>query len=112
MHANKQALLDIELVLKEFDLSIFCGDVLGYGIEIDYCIDFILNKIDLVVIGNHDRLAITSESLENQDRLVKNSIEFTRTKLSSLQIKLIRDLPSQINFENIYISRIRLAINI
>jgi Icc-related predicted phosphoesterase len=50
LHANKQALADIIPLIKEVDLSIFCGDILGYGKDIDYCIDFILNNVDLVVL--------------------------------------------------------------
>ncbi len=104
LHANKQALLDIVPIIKEFDLSIFCGDILGYGTDIDCCIDFILNNIDLVVLGNHDRLAITDENLECQHPTVKESILFTRTKLSARQIEAISYLPEQIWYEDIYIT--------
>jgi len=82
LHANKQALTDIFPLIKEVDLSIFCGDILGYGKDIDYCIDFILNNVDLVVLGNHDRLAITNENLEGEHPVVRESILFTRSKLT------------------------------
>jgi hypothetical protein len=41
-------LADIIPIIKEVDLSIFCEDILGYGKDIEHCIDFILNNVDLV----------------------------------------------------------------
>ena len=104
LHANKQALTDIFPLIKEVDLSIFCGDILGYGKDIDYCIDFILNNVDLVVLGNHDRLAITNENLEGEHPVVRESILFTRSKLTMEQIKMISSLPKEIFYENIYVT--------
>lgn len=104
LHANKQALADIIPLIKEVELSIFCGDILGYGKDIDYCIDFILNNVDLVVLGNHDRLAITNENLEGEDPVVRESILFTRSKLTMEQIKIISSLPKEICYENIYVT--------
>jgi len=104
LHANKQALTDIIPIIKEVDLSIFCGDILGYGKDIDYCIDFILNNVDLVVLGNHDRLAITNENLEGEDSVVRESILFTRSKLTMEQIKIVSSLPKEICYENIYVT--------
>ena len=104
LHANKQALADVIPIIKEVDLSIFCGDILGYGKDIDYCIDFIINNVDLVVLGNHDRLAITNENLEGEHPVVRESILFTRSKLTMEQIKIISSLPKEICYENIYVT--------
>lgn len=104
LHANKQALADIIPLIKEVDLSIFCGDILVYGKDIDYCIDSILNNVDLVVLGNHDRLAITNENLEGEYPLVRESILFTRSKLTMEQIKIISSLPKEICYKNIYVT--------
>jgi len=104
LHANKQSLKDIKSLIKEADLSIFCGDILGYGKDIDYCIDFIFNNVDIIVLGNHDRMAITNESLEGQDSVVRESIRFTRNKLSTAQIKAISSLPKEVLYEDMYIT--------
>ena len=104
LHANKRALTDIIPVLKEVDLSIFCGDLVGYGEDIDYCIDFVLNNVDLVVLGNHERLAITNENLEKQAPLVRESTLFTRSRLSAKQIKMLSSLPVEIWYEDMYIT--------
>jgi len=104
LHANKQALIDIIPLIAEVDLSIFCGDMLGFGKDIDYCIDFILNNVDLIVLGNHDRLAITNENLEGEDSVVRESILFTRSKLTMEQIKILSSLPKEIYYKNIYVT--------
>jgi len=104
LHANKRALLDIVPVLNKVDLSIFCGDLVGYGKDIDYCIDFVLNNVDLIVLGDHERLAITNENLEKQLPVVRESTLFTRSRLSATQIKMLSSLPVEIWYEDMYIT--------
>src|SRR5665647_1505309 len=82
LHANSRALEDIIPVLKDVDLSIFCVYILGYGKDIDSCIDFVLNNIDLVVIGNHERLAVSEEDISNQIPAVQKSTLYTRSRLT------------------------------
>ena len=83
LHANYRALENIIPVLKNVDLSIFCGDILGYGKDIGSCIDFVLNNIDLIVIGNHERLAVSEEDIGSQIPAVQKSTLFTRRKRGS-----------------------------
>lgn len=104
LHANKQALMDITPLMKEVDLSIFCGDIVCYGRDIDYCIDFVLNNVDIVVLGNHDRMAITNESSEGQNPVIRESIRFTRSKLTTAQIEAISSLPKEVWYEDMYIT--------
>jgi predicted phosphodiesterase len=104
LHANKQALNDIVPVVDRIDLSIFCGDILGYGRDIDACIDFILDNVDLAVLGNHDRMAVSEESLENQLPVVKQSVLYTRAHLSKQQRERISSLPREIWHDDLYIT--------
>lgn len=104
LHANRQALEDIIPVLQKADLTVFCGDLLGYGKDIDYCIDFILKNVDLVVAGDHERLATTQESLERRLPVVRESTLYTRSKLSAEQKKIISSLPTEIWYEDIYVT--------
>lgn len=104
LHANRKALEDIIPLLREVDLSIFCGDLLGYGKDIDYCINFVLKNVDLVVAGDHERLAVTKENLENQLQMVRESTLYVRSKLSAGQKKMISSLPTEIWYEDMYIT--------
>jgi len=104
LHANKRALTELSPILDDVDLSIFCGDILGYGKDIDYCLDFILNNVDLVVSGDHERFAATNENLEGQLPVVRESALYTRSKLSKKQIEQLSSIPKEIWFEDIYIT--------
>ncbi len=104
LHAQKESLQDIKPILKEVDLSIFCGDLLGYGTDISECMDFILEKIDLVVLGNHDRMCISGENLDNQHPVVRESILYTRERLSPRQIQLLSSLKREMVHQDLYIT--------
>ncbi len=104
LHANSRALEDIIPLLEDVDLSIFCGDIIGYGKDIDFCIDFVLNNIDLVVIGNHERLAVSDEDLGSQTPAVQKSTLYTRRKLTSKQRELLVSLPTEIWYEDLYVT--------
>ncbi len=104
LHANKRALEDIVPVLKDVDLSIFCGDIIGYGKDVDFCINFVLNNIDLVVLGNHERLAFSEEDISNQTPAVQKSTLYNRNKLTSKQKELLISLPKEIWYEDLYVT--------
>jgi putative phosphoesterase len=104
LHANSRALKDIVPLLEDVDLSIFCGDIIGYGKDIDSCIDFVLNNIDLIVIGNHERLAVSEEDISNQILAVQKSTLYARSKLTSKQKELLMALPTEIWYEDFYIT--------
>jgi putative phosphoesterase len=104
LHANRRALEDIIPVLKDVDLSIFCGDILGYGKDIDSCIDFVLKNIDLVVLGNHERLAVSEEDIGSQIPAVQKSALYARSNLTSKQRDLLISLPAEIWYEDLYIT--------
>lgn len=104
LHANKEALKEISAKIDQVDLSIFCGDILGYGNDIEYSVDFIRNKVDLAVQGNHDRMCISTESLENQLNVVRESAIRTRQNLTRDQIDFISSLPLEIWYEDFYIT--------
>jgi putative phosphoesterase len=104
LHANSRALEDIIPVLEEVDLSIFCGDIIGYGKDIDDSIDFVLKNIDLVVIGNHERLAFSDEDISSQTPAVQKSTLFIRSKLTSKQRELLASLPTETWYEDLYVT--------
>jgi putative phosphoesterase len=104
LHANSKAIEDIIPVLEDVDLSIFCGDIIGYGKDIDSCIDFVINNIDLVVLGNHERLAVSDEDLSGQIPAVQKSTLCARNKLTSKQKELLMSLPTEIWYEDLYIT--------
>ncbi len=104
LHACKSALSSIAPLLDEVDLSVFCGDMLGYGEDIDYCVDYVLDEIDLVVLGNQDRLAVTDEDLSHQHPAVQTSIKHARKALTKDQVMKISSLPRELWHEDLYVT--------
>jgi len=104
LHANKRALEDIIPILENVDLSVFCGDLLGYGKDIEYCMDFVLKHVDIIALGNHERMVITDEDIESQVPDVKESILYTRSKLSLEQKMMLSALPKEIYYEDMYVT--------
>ncbi|MGB7900854.1 MAG: metallophosphoesterase family protein [Halobacteriota archaeon] len=104
LHANERALQDIAPAVKRADLSIFCGDVVGYGVDIESSIDFIMNNVDRAVAGNHDKLAVNNIDLSDQRSAVQKSITYTRRVLTHKQIQFLSALPDELWFQDIYVT--------
>jgi putative phosphoesterase len=104
LHASEIAIRELKDVIEKVDISIFCGDILGYGNDIDFSIDFIKSKVDLAVRGNHDRMCISNENLDNQAKVVRESILKTRKKLTNAQREFLSSLPEEIWYKDMYIT--------
>ena len=65
IHANWEAL---EAVLASaagrYDRIICCGDLIGYGPDPNRVLDWARTSVQLVIRGNHDKVAIAPETLE------------------------------------------------
>ena len=64
IHANWPALQAVELAGETYDVCIFLGDAVDYATEPARCIDWIHERADWAVRGNHDhsvaqRVAVT-----------------------------------------------------
>jgi predicted phosphodiesterase len=64
----------------------------------------VLKNIDLVVIGNHERLAVSEEEISNQTPAVQKSTLYNRSKLTSKQRELLISLPTEIWYDDLYIT--------
>jgi predicted phosphodiesterase len=104
LHANKKALDTLVSAIEKASLSIFCGDLLGYGTDIDYCLDYVLDNVDIVVRGDHERMAITGEELNRCLPVVKESTLRTRSRLSDKQRARLSSLPTEVQYEDMYVT--------
>ena len=104
LHANKQALADLVPVLNKTDLSVFCGDLLGYGKDIESCMKFVFENVDLAVMGDHERMVLSGENLDKQLPVVRESTIYTRSKLTDTEREMLSSLPTEIWYENLYIT--------
>ena len=81
IHANLEAL---EAVFADIDAQgaseVLClGDIVGYGIDADACIDLIRRRCSVCLCGNHDWAMINSALGFNS--MARQAIEYTRYRL-------------------------------
>ena len=105
IHASKKACREIEQIINKqhFDHIVCCGDVVGYGTDPGYCINFLKHNSILTVKGNHEAMLLSEIPLED-NAVVKQSIKWTRENLDLKHIQFIQGLPDYLELEIFYIT--------
>jgi predicted phosphodiesterase len=96
VHGNLEAL---EACLKKIDElkadKIIClGDLVDYCAQPNECIDLLLNKTDVIIIGNHDEAQYKYELSDGFTDNARISSIHTRTVIKKEYVELFRTLPS------------------
>jgi diadenosine tetraphosphatase ApaH/serine/threonine PP2A family protein phosphatase len=97
IHANLPAL---EAVLESAQGAgveeIWClGDVLGYGVEPDACIDLVRERCEICLVGNHDLAVLGSLDIGSFSEAAAVAVEWTRANVSDRTREFLRDLEPQ-----------------
>ena len=84
IHGNLEALQAVLESMKALGVErrICLGDLVGYCANPNECVDIIRERSDLVILGNHDSVALGRESSENFNFYARRAIEWTRENLS------------------------------
>ena len=69
------------------------GDIVGYGVDTDECVNLVKENMDVCLIGNHDSVAVRYESSAGFNPYAKQAIEWTQKNLSKESVAFIRSLP-------------------
>jgi predicted phosphodiesterase len=101
IHGNIEALTE---VLGELDSlgveKIFClGDIVGYGASPNECLQKIIERDVLCIMGNHDREAVSEEHPSSFNEDAKRAILWTREELTAEHKDFLRSLSPQRTFE-------------
>jgi diadenosine tetraphosphatase ApaH/serine/threonine PP2A family protein phosphatase len=97
IHANLPAL---EAVLEsaeraEVDEIWSLGDVLGYGVQPDACIDLVRERCAICLVGNHDLAVLGALDIASFSEAAAAAVEWTRANVSERTIEFLRDLKPQ-----------------
>jgi putative phosphoesterase len=103
LHASKKACKELERILHHHDSAIFCGDIVGFGREPEYCIDFITANGIHAVKGNHEAM-ILGEIPIAKNQVIQESVEWTRRKIKKKHLELLKRLPEYIEIDDLYIT--------
>jgi len=83
IHGNREAL---EAVLDhaqgQYDQILCLGDLVGYGADPNFAVEWARPHLAAIVRGNHDRAAIENDSLESYQALAREAALWTRQALS------------------------------
>ena len=94
IHGNRPAL---EAVLEdtsdaEVD-AIWClGDVVGYGAQPDECIDLILARADVCLVGNHDLAALDELDISTFSQAAAEAVRWTQANADPVNLDRLRAL--------------------
>ena len=97
IHANKEAFAAAlaHVKRKPWDKVVFLGDLVGYGANPNQAVDMMrgIRKSFVGIRGNHDKVCAGIEEGEMFNRIALEAAMWTRRKLSSSNLKWLRELP-------------------
>ncbi|MBK9579636.1 MAG: metallophosphoesterase family protein [Fibrobacterota bacterium] len=94
IHGNLEALQAVLDSMNSLGVKkrICLGDLVGYCANPNECIDLIRDQSDLVILGNHDSVALGRESSENFNFYARRAIEWTRENLKPESLEFLQKL--------------------
>ncbi|MCK4283808.1 MAG: metallophosphoesterase family protein [Candidatus Brocadiae bacterium] len=94
IHGNLEALHAVldEVERSGADRLICLGDLVGYGADPSECVDAMRHLDAIVVAGNHDWAAVEKLSTAYFNADARDSINWTRTRLSADQMEYLASL--------------------
>jgi predicted phosphodiesterase len=96
IHSNREALSAVLSFVrrKRWDKAVFLGDLVGYGANPNQTVDLLRDLRPLVAIrGNHDKVCSGIENGELFNRVALQAAMWTRSKLTSPNLRWLRGLP-------------------
>lgn len=83
IHANLEALEAVfdDIDTQKIDEVICLGDIVGYGANPNECVDLVVSRCPIILLGNHDAAAIDQLSTQHFNIHAKLAIEWTAKTL-------------------------------
>jgi len=81
LHSNREALEAVDARITELGVErVFClGDVVGYGPEPEFCVDYVRSRAEVALMGNHDEALFRDASDFNTH--ARGAIDYTRRRM-------------------------------
>ena len=94
IHGNREAL---EAVLDHaqgrYDEILCLGDLVGYGADPNFAVDWARRNVAAIVRGNHDRAVSQDASLDSYRAEAQDGIRWTRQALSAPNLDYLFQMP-------------------
>lgn len=101
IHSNLAAFEAVLESMRSFPLErrVCLGDLVGYGVDVNECVELTRKNADICLIGNHDSVALRYESNLAFNPYAKKAIEWTQEELSEDSLSYMKTL-SYVHEEN------------
>jgi len=95
IHANLEALDAVleDIAAQDIDETVCLGDIVGYSVNPNECLDRVKEHCPIVLLGNHDAAAAGALSTQHFNIHAKIAIEWTATNLSKNGKTWLNSLP-------------------
>ena len=102
IHANWEALVAVlDATEGQWRHCICLGDVVGYGANPVECSLWVRDHCEIIVRGNHDRVAAHPEGLQDFNWLARRAVEWTREQLPPGMLEWIAGLtPGPVDYQS------------
>ena len=105
LHANREAVEACFQALREAacDRYVFLGDLVGYGADPAWVVDFVRAQVDagaIAVLGNHDDAAVAATAGGTMNARAEAAIAWTSTQLDAGQHAFLQALPLSVSEED------------
>lgn len=94
VHGNRLALESVLRTLDEvgIDRLVCLGDVVGYGPDPEACLDLILEREPIMVLGNHEEALLDPSRAAHFREVAREAIAWTRRRLRASRRDLLETL--------------------
>jgi diadenosine tetraphosphatase ApaH/serine/threonine PP2A family protein phosphatase len=100
IHGNLEALQRVFESMKRLGVEkkVCLGDIVGYGPYPNECVEMVAEQSDIVILGNHDSVAIGRESSEGWNNYnAQKAIEWTSKVLTPASLDFFNKLPYMVS---------------
>jgi len=95
VHSNLEAFKKVLPKIKNAELVLNAGDIVGYNAKPNECVDVIRKSKIKSVLGNHDHACITGDT-DGMNPIAAEAAAWTRKRLGDDGMKCLRKLPEKL----------------
>jgi len=94
IHANQEALQAVlDDARGQYDRIACLGDLVDYGAEPNQIVAWAKKHVSTIIRGNHDKICVSEEPLEQYNPAAREAAEWTRRELSEESRSYLENLP-------------------
>ena len=95
IHSNLEAIKSFSVKIDGFphDKKVCLGDIVGYGADPNPCVEWVRERADFTIAGNHDWGAIEKTGIAYFNSYARESCLWTRKQLTEENINFLKSLP-------------------